>query len=257
MSRRILLGIGIVVLVIIGAFLILKPNKNLNSSQTQSVRWEQDENGWKAIGNPPPCPQPLAFGSIVDIEQATSVLYPGQMRSVGYENTAGFRFDGLANDEITVYAPMDGEIVRAARFLVDGELQYVVDIVSPCGIMNRFDHILVLPAKLQAMADTLPAPKENDNRSTSVSPPITILKGETLATAVGLKKDNNTFIAWTVFDLRSKNKVSQNPAWASQHHVMDHYAICPYLYLSTENQKVIKTLPAADSMSGSISDFCG
>jgi hypothetical protein len=178
------------------------------------------------------------------------------MRSVGYENTAGFRFDGLPHEAVTVRAPLAGEIVRAARFLVEGEVQYVFDILSPCGIMVRFDHLLALPPKLQAVADALPAPKEGDNRSTEIDPPVPISQGEVVATAVGLRRNNNTFVAWTMFDFRQKNTISRDASWARQHDVMDHYAICPYDHLPPSDQARIGFLPAADSMSGKQSDFC-
>lgn len=234
-----------------------KTEEQPSSQEPTEVNWVQERDGsWKAKGTPPACPTPLEFASIADVQQATSVLYPGQLRSVGYEPTAGFRFDRVANDAVTVRAPMDGRIIQAARFTVGGEIQYVFDVLSPCGIMHRFDHLLVLPPKLQELADKLPPPKENDNRSTRVSPPFQIERGEVIATAVGLTKNNNTFISWTVFDFRQKNKISQNKAWAQEHPLLDHYAICPFVYLPEEDLARIKTLPAADFMSGSKSDFC-
>ena len=249
---------SVIIVITVVAFLFMNnfSDKNpLDNLQSSSGRWVQDENGWKAVGNIPKCPEPIQLGSVADLNQATSVLYPGQMRSIGYENTGGFRFDEVPNDQITVTAPIDGEIIMAARFLVDGEVQYVFDILSPCGIMNRFDHLLTISPKLQEIANSLPKPKNNDSRSVSVSPPVKITQGEVLATAVGLSKNNNNFISWTVFDFRKKNKVSQDPAWAEKHPVMDHYAICPFPFLPQEDQEKIKSLPAADFMSGSKSDF--
>ncbi len=232
------------------------PTKFSNNSQSPTGGWAQDNNGWRPVGTPPLCPDPLELASVVDVTKATSVLYPGQKRSVGYENTAGFRFDGLANEAIQVTAPMDGEIVQAARFLVSGEIQYVFDILSPCGIMNRFDHLLIIPSKLQAVADSLPAPKENDSRSTSISPSVKIIKGEVVATAIGLRRGKNTFLSWTVFDFRTKNRISQEPSWAAEHPALDHYAICPFPYLPSIDREIIKSLPPADYLSGSKSDFC-
>lgn len=261
MSKKVkILGfLALIFIILIGAIIFTKDNFNKSpflGNLESSGNWVQDENGWKAVGAVPSCPEPMQFSSITDLSQATSVLYPGQMRSVGYENTAGFRFDSIPNDGITVTAPMDGEVVMAARFLVDGETQYIFDILSPCGIMNRFDHLLTISPKLQEIADSLPEPKNNDNRSIPVSPPVKITQGEILATGVGLRKNINTFISWTVFDFRSKNKASQDPAWAKKHPIMDHYAICPFPYLPEKDQEKIKSLPAADFMSGSKSDFC-
>ncbi|MBI2589583.1 hypothetical protein HYW32_00905 [Candidatus Berkelbacteria bacterium] len=231
-------------------------DSSAQDSQNASKYWVQSADGWQSVGTPIACPEPLAFSSITELDEATSVLYPGQMRSVGYEPTAGFRFDRSPNEAISITAPMNGEIVQAARFLVGEETQYVFDVLSPCGILNRFDHLLEIPFKLQAMIDKLPEPKENDSRSTPISPPIKIFQGETIATAVGMRKNNNTFISWTAYDLRQKNKISSNSTWAAEHPGLYHYVICPFPYMPSEDQARIKTLPAADSMSGSKSDFC-
>lgn len=255
---KIVLATGIVVVILtILVFVITSQKSVKNNSSASSTYWRQDEKGnWIAVGTPPACSEPLEFASVSDLSIATSVLYPGQERSVGYEPTAGFRFDRLGHNQVNVTAPMDGEIVYAARFLIDGEIQYVFDVLSPCGIMHRFDHLLELPSKLQAIADSLPKPKEHDNRSTPMNPPVRITKGELLATAIGLRKTNNPFISWTVFDFRGKNNASQNSSWAATHPELYHYTICPFPYLSQKDQERINVLPAADSMSGKKSDFC-
>ena len=69
-------------------------------------------------------------------------------------------------------------------------------------------------------------------------------------------KNKNTFLSWTLFDFRKKNKISQNPKWASEHPTMDHYVICPFPYLPKNEQERLNSLPAADYLSGSKSDFC-
>lgn len=254
------------IVIAISLIFILRTNKkdsltnaftNQNNNLQTTGRWTQTMDGWKAEGSVPSCPSPLELSSITDLNLATSVLYPGQMRSVGYEPTAGFRFDKSDNDTVTIVSPIDGEIVQASRFLERGETQYVFDIMMPCGIMVRFDHLLIIPQKLQDVANKLPEPKENDSRSTFVSPPIKISKGETIATGVGIRKNKNTFISWTMYDFRTKNKISQNAIWAKEHpEKLYHYVICPFPYLPQKDQEIIKKLPPADSMSGSKSDFC-
>ncbi|MCL5410840.1 MAG: hypothetical protein M1324_03220 [Patescibacteria group bacterium] len=258
--------IGLIILIVIVAGIILinkneketasssKPTDSQDSAKNK-VFWQQNQDGWKAVGTPPACPEPLVL-SIGDISQATSVLYPGQMRSVGYEPTAGFRFDNTSNNAIQIQAPLDGEIVAASRFISSGSNQYVFDIMSPCGIMNRFDHLLEIPAKLQAIADKLPEPKENDSRSTAINPPVSISKGEIIATKIGISENNNNFLSWTVFDFRQKNKISQEQDWAVSHPGLYHFAICPYQYMTAEDQAIAKKLPPADEKSGDKSDFC-
>ena len=249
----------VLVIVLIFIFFLLPSIKedrgSTSSNRTKSADtyWRQGQTGWEPVGNPPACPEPLVL-SIGDFSQATSVLYPGQMRSVGYEPTAGFRFDKAENNQIPVEAPLDGEIVQAARFYERGEIQYVLDIMSPCGIMNRFDHLLELPANLKSLADKLPAPKEGDTRSTSINPPLKVSRGEVVAVEVGSK--GNVGLSWTVYDFRHKNKISENESWASSHDGLYHFAICPYQYMTTEDQAIAKKLPAADMTSGNKSDFC-
>ncbi len=270
----------VLALIIVGVFgVVFFLNRDTSTNLTSSLQsklgggpqagegalsfWKQDENGWRTIGEPPACPNPLELPSPVDLSKATSVLYPGQMRSVGYENTAGFRFDGERNEAIVVTAPMDGEVIQAARFIAGGDIQYVFDILSSCGIMTRFDHLLRLTPKFQEIADGLPEPKENDSRSTFINPPVKVSSGEVIATAVGIASGGhpqfggvNTFVAWTVFDFRAKNKASLDSSWASEHPTLDHYVVCPYDYLSSQDQELVKGLPASDSMSGTKSDFC-
>jgi hypothetical protein len=257
---RWVLIVGILVIVIIAIVVLSKNEDNTESSKSAAENqtsnetyWRQTEDGWEAFGTPPACPESLVL-SIADISKATSVLYPGQMRSVGYEPTAGFRFDNSKNNEAQVKAPLDGEIIQAARFYEKGQIQYVFDILSPCGIMNRFDHLLEIPLNLQTMADKLPAPKEGDTRSNSINPPVKVAKGDIIATAVG--NTNNTYISWTVFDFRKKNKSSEDKSWAAEHQILYHYAICPFQYMTDEDQTKVKSLPPTDSTSGSKSDFC-
>lgn len=250
----------LVTLTVVGIFGARKLGTMRETSSPGQVQdggyWVQDMDGWKPKGTPPECPNPLRLASFVDVDLATSVLYPGQRRSVGYEPTAGYRFDGLPNEKIVITVPIEGEVVQAARFLVGEEIQYVFDILSPCGIMVRLDHLLTLAPKFQEIAERLPAPKEGDSRSTSVFPRVKVVTGEVVATAVGLRKNKNTFASFTVFDFRQKNQISQNETWAKEHPNLDHYVICPYPYLPEDDFERIKALPAADSMSGSRSDFC-
>lgn len=259
-KKLFLIFLPILTILVAGIIIIFKPQNSftpgISNSKSALDYWEQDMVGWKAKGTPPNCPEPSEFTSFTNVSKATSVLYPGQMRSVGYEPTAGFRFDGIPNNEITITSPVDGEIIQAARFIVQGDMQYVFDILMPCGILVRFDHLLTLSPKYQELADQLPPAKEGDSRSTSVRPTVKVLKGEVIATGVGISKNNNNFISWTMYDFRQKNKISQNAAWAANHPGLYHYAICPFPYLPKEEQVRIKSLPAADGMSGSKSDFC-
>lgn len=251
------IGVIIILLLVVGMFVSKAPKEQgFSLTGEEKEYWELGMDGWTAVGTPPACPEPLRLASIADVNLATSVLYPGQMRSVGYEPTAGYRFDGVPNNRVTIMAPIDGKVVQAARFLVGQEVQYVFDIISPCGIMVRLDHLLTLTPKFMEIASKLPEPREGDSRSTSVFPRVDVVTGEEVATAVGISKNQNTFVSFTVFDFRRKNKISQDESWAKEHPALDHYVICPYPLLPESDYARIKSLPPADMMSGSKSDYC-
>jgi hypothetical protein len=223
--------------------------------QEGPVTWYFD-NRWKPTGNPPSCPDPLVFRTPVDIDKATSILYPGQYRGVQYKAHGGFRFDGSKNEDIIVRAPMDGYIVDASRYLEGGEVQYMFDIINPCGIMYRFDHLYTLSPKLAAIAEQLREPAEGDSRTTAVTP-VFVQQGEVLATAVGL--ENNVFADWGLYDLRKENEASKDLAYREEHSDFPWFAfhaLCWLNFLGAEDLAKVKALPGADSVSGTQSDYC-
>jgi len=225
--------------------------------------------------SPSACPDPFVFRLPVDIAKATSILYPGQIRSGDYKAHGGFRFDGSRPDEITVYAPYDARVIAGARYPVNGEIQYTFDFEHPCGIRYRFGHLLTLSPKFQQLADRFPLPKTTDSRTTQVSPPVDVKQGEIIATAVGMTTGGpsvfggyNTFVDWGVYDHRRQNQASQSPDWPTryisqdpgwtQYHNSDTYlyAVCWFDWLSPQDKAKVLSLPPADSRSGTASDFC-
>lgn len=225
-----------------------------------SITWSPTADGWRANGTPPVCPAPLVIEPPVDVARATSILYPGQTRGGNYKAHGGFRFDSNADNAIAVHAPMAGSVVLGARYLVSGEVQYTFDIMSPCGIMNRLGHLLVLAPRMQAIADRFPAPQENDSRTTFVSPPVPVAAGELLATQVGVTRPApNVFLDWGVYDYRSTNASAASPVWAGQHaqdFALAGHALCWLELLPPQQKARVATLPAADPASGRTSDFC-
>lgn len=283
MSKTLLYSlIGIVVIAIIGVSITLarKPrtapseqtasiqgqsqyeNESLSATEpvTNSVTWQQGQDGWKATSTAPACPDPLTLPLPADITKATGVLYPGQTRGGNYKPHGGLRFDNTQNDEVSVTSPMDGVIVRGSQYLVNGEMQYTFDIINECGIMHRLGHFLVLAPKFQEIANTFPAASENSSQTTSVDPPVTVSAGEVLATAVGVTKGGvNTFFDWGVYDLRSKNEISQNATWAKEHEQdkeLAPHAVCWFDWLSAANAAKVRSLPPGDPASGKTSDYC-
>jgi hypothetical protein len=229
---------------------------NQEESTAQAVYWQQTATGWQAVGTPPACPEPL-FAAPVDLSRATSVLYPGQTRGGNYKPHGGFRFDTNTNNEVTVSAPLTGKIVNGSRYLVNGELQYTFDIIADCGIMYRLGHLLTLPAELMLLVEAFPPAQEGDSRTIPVDPPLEITRGDIIATAVGVEKETNVFVDWGVYDLRTKNTISKDAIWASQHPSdLEQHAVCWFDLLPKTDAARIRALPPADPTSGSTSDYC-
>src|SRR3989344_2887521 len=223
-------------------------------------RWDDfgGANGWKARTKPPVCASNLGLRLPIDSKKVTGVLHPGQTRGGNYKPHGGFRFDKSKNKDITVKIPLDASLVRASRYIEGGEVQYYFVFVSDCGIMYRFDHLLTLTPKFQAIANTLPAAKKDDSRTTDFTKPYVVKKGEVLATAVGFSKTKNVSVDFGLFDLRQKNTASKNASWARSHanDSTAPYGLCMLDMFSAADKKKLRSLPAADGKSGKKSDYC-
>lgn len=218
--------------------------------------WQQTEDGWISIMKPPVCPSMIAPVSFV---QVTSILYPGQTRGGNYKPHGGFRFDGAANNLITVTAPLDGFIVRGAQYLAEDELQYTFDVMNNCGLMYRLGHLRSLPANLKHIADTWPDPVKEDSRTHPVDPPVAVKQGEILAEEVGLRATKNVFFDWGVYDFRQPNSASESPSYQAAHmddKELSWHAVCWFDLLSPLDKAAIRALPPGDPKSGKTSDYC-
>lgn len=221
--------------------------------------WQYNGATWQASGTPPPCANPVSLPLPVDKSKVTSILYPGQIRGE-FKPHGGFRFDQPGQTTaITVTAPIDAVVYRGGRYTVGGgEIQYTFDFINSCGIMYRFGHLRDLPAKMQAMADTLPPPSELDSRTTVLAPGLTVSAGETIATGVGTRDSAlNVFVDYGVYDLRQRNAASQDAGWAAAHPGdVAQYGICWFEWLSAGDAALVRGLPPADGQMGKTSDFC-
>jgi hypothetical protein len=178
------------------------------------------------------------------------------VRGGHYKAHGGFGFGNSKNEDITVKAPLDGLLVRGSRYIESGEIQYMFDIINPCGIMFRFDHLLALSPKFAEVAEQLRQPVVDDSRTTDINP-IPIKTGEVIATAVGLKKAGNVGMDWGVYDLRQKNQASKNPEWLLQHQgEQAPYALCWLELLPPEDSTKAKSFPGGDFVLGKQSDYC-
>ena len=258
---------ALIIIVVIGAigfigwhFMSSHNNGQQGGKATRSTGWTFDGAEWKANGKAPACPNPLNMTPPVDLEQVTGILYPGQYRGGNYKTHGGFKLADGTNDTVTVKAPMDGVLYKGSRYIEQGETQYLLFIVNPCGIMYRFDHLATLSPTFQKIVDdTFPPAQEDNSATTNFSKTYEVKTGDTIATSVGFKKTGNTTFDFGVYDLRTPNEISKNSGWASTHANEKEFAYvgtCWFDDFSSEHAAHIKSLPAVDSLSGSISDYC-
>lgn len=226
-------------------------NRTNGSDGTSSVVWSFDGQKWQASATPPRCPSPLLV-SPVDVGRATSVLMPGETRGGNYKPHGGFRFDNSKNEDITVKLAIDASVVRASRYIEQGETQYLFDFVSPCGIMLRYDHLLTLSDTFKQIADTLPPAVDGDSRTTNVEPK-PFKAGDVIATAVGFKGTGNVSVDFGVYDLRNFNTAYKDKSYATAHQneaEQAYFAVCWFDSLGPDSPAV-KALAA-----GRTSDYC-
>lgn len=216
-----------------------------------TVTWEFTGEEWRAIGKPPACANPLVLGTPVDIDLVTALLYPGQTRTNQYKPHGGFAFNSSTENKVVIKAPLDAHLVKASRYIEQGETQYLLIFINQCGIMYRFDHLLELAPKYQEIIRKLPEAKVNDSRTTPISPPIYVLGGEVIGTKIGFANNSNVTVDFGVYDLRKKNSVTKpnDKEYAP-------YGICWLNNFSPAAASRLKSLPARDQASGKTSDYC-
>lgn len=231
------------------------PSATPAPSISSTVTWSFDTS-WQPSSTPPACSSPLVLRTPIDLSVVTSILYPGQVRGE-YKPHGGFRLDGANQaNEVTIAAPYDGDVYSMSRYLEQGEVQYIIDVIHPCGIMYRFDHLLTLAPRFQALAETLPTPRPDDSRGTRIPGGQGVTQGEVIATAVGHRTPRNIGFDWGVYDLRSRNTAASDPAWLAAHGGdQAPYAICWLDFLGADSARV-RSLPAGDQAMGSTSDYC-
>lgn len=261
-------GILLVLVLIVGvAFLLFRgkperisPNGDTKPSQpTAQADWQYNGEKWVVTGDAPKCPYPLVIKAPIDVTRAIAVLYPGQVRGGNYKPHGGFLFNGARNEDITVRAPFDGAAVLGSRYIEQGEAQYLLFFVNPCGIAYRFDHLHTLSPAMQQAADTLPPAKPDDSRTTRFAEPITVKEGDVIATAVGFKNNANVSVDFGVYNLGELNRASGDPDFASAHtsdKEQASYAVCWIDWFDARESSIIRALPGGDQAAGKTSDYC-
>ncbi len=226
----------------------------LSTPASSQVTWRV-EGTWFASSTPPSCENPLVLPVPVSLSNATSILYPGQVRGNDYKPHGGVRFDGQGQGpDLEIFAPIDANLRSGARYLQGGILQHLFELVNECGIMYRLDHLLDLSPRFQEIADTLPQGGEGQSQGTFFAPGIRVRAGELIATTIGVP--GNVFFDWGVYDLRSMNAISNDAAWLADHPGdQAPYGICWLEFVSPTDAAIVNGLPGSGE-SGSTSDYC-
>lgn len=231
-------------------------SQNISINNTiKFVTWDFFDE-WKPKTTPPECTDEIVEKSPVDFSIATSILYPGQIRGGDFKPHGGVRFDNSGSNSINVYVPMDGYVMRGVRYYESGELQYLFDIVNPCGIMHRFDHIKTPSEKFFEIAENFDEPKEEYTITTDITNlQIKVNAGDLIATEIGMS--GSVSFDWGVYDLRNKNIASNDAEWFSEHSgQMAPYGLCWLELLPTEDSVIVNALPGGDYVSSTESDYC-
>lgn len=212
------------------------------------------------FGRPNSCPTLLP-----PVESATvnSVLYPGQLRSGDYKAHGGFRVDSPTN-AAEVKIPLDAKLIAAGRYIEQGEVQHILDFSASCGLDYRFDHLLTLSPKFQAIMDGQPTAVVSSSNVYGVRPSVKVTAGEIIATEVGFRQGvngtqgPNVSFDFGVYDRGVKNAVSKDPAWAAKNgkRYQATHGLCWLDLLPPADTPLLKSLPGGDYVSGKQSDFC-
>lgn len=225
------------------------------------VPWSYDGSNWKSTGEVSECKNPLEIMTPVDISLVSGMLYPGQVRGTHYKAHGGFAFDNQNHNRVTVKLPEDSVLWRAVGYIQDGEVQYLLDFMSECGIAYRFDHLLTLSDELAQIMSKLPEPTEG-TLTHFINPPVQFKKGDVIATEVGFRNTLNVGFDFGVYDLRQRNHVAQtDPAWVEAHKQeaeYSYFAICWLDNLEGNDKVVARSLKARGAYGdeGKESDYC-
>lgn len=237
-----------------------KSNGSTASNDNGYVAWSFNGSNWQPDGKAPVCEEPLAITAPIDVSKATSVLYPGQLRSGNYKAHGGIGVDNATTNNLDVTALRNAYLYRGSRYIEQGATQYLFDFVDPCGIMYRYDHLATLSPQFQTYADQLPAAKPDQSQTTVFNEHPYIKQGTLIATAVGYSQPVNAFFDVGVYDLRNPNAASKTALFASdrqrqQAKELSHFAVCWFDLLQGTDKTTVAGLPPRNAAENS-SDFC-
>lgn len=228
-----------------------------------SWRFNEMSSTWVSQGNVPKCPIPLIpKGELLDFSKVLSIVQPGQIRGGSYKPHAGLRWSeyGSYIKSVSIAAPFDGEIVGASQYISEGNYQFLINIIHPCGVMLRLGHLLEPSGFMKSILKNIPPAVEMDSRESFLSG-VYIKKGQVIATEVGMPPPTppnslGTFIDLGIVDLRAKNPILP-PNFSSNADIKySLYSVCWYEgdYLSDADRTESARLPFSNG--DSASDYC-
>ncbi len=234
------------------------------SIRNQITGWRFDGQQWRRpVQGIPSCPDPLLTQSPVDLNRATSILYPGQYRGTDYKGHGGFHFSTSKNSEISVKLPMEARLTEASRYTINGDVQYLLTFINDCGLAVRFDHLLTLSPTFESIVGKLPLHGESDSRGVAVVNRPLFPAGTLVATAVGVPSLNNVGVDFGLYDLRQPNKISQNPKWLEIHKdelELNAYGICWFDLLPADDRQLMAAFERSYlkdyGRDRAVSDYC-
>lgn len=225
------------------------------------VNWSFDGNSWRSIGSAPACEAPLSIIPPMDITRATSVLYPGQVRGGDFKPHGGLAIDNATNTGAVIFMVRDGFLYQGAWYIENGEPQYLLDFIDPCGIRFRYDHLAVLTDALKQYGNQLPGPLVDDSRTHPIASRPFFTKGTAIATEIGHKKQLNVGFDLGVYDLRQRNTASKTPLYKTDSARINDkeqsfYAVCWFDLLPDRERTIVNALPPRGGVRENTSDYC-
>jgi len=234
-----------------------------STSNKAPVAWRFDGKEWISQGSVPQCPSPLIpTGELLDFSKVLSIVQPGQIRGGSYKPHAGLRwseFGGVVKG-ISIKAPFDGEVVAAAQYISEGNYQFTINIIHPCGIMLRLGHLLEPSDSIKKILSTIPPAIENDSRESFLSGTF-IKKDQLIASEVGMVPPASpdslgTFMDLGIVDLRKKNPALDSSFKSNADVKYSLYSVCWYEgnYFSDSDRARVINLPFSNG--DATSDYC-
>lgn len=231
----------------------------VKSNDKKLVSWSNDGRTWKSSATPPVCDNPIRIVSPVDLTKVSSIIYPGQVRDGNYDSAGGFVFQDNSNETISVNSPLAASVMKANRYLEQNKTRYIFEFITPCGILYRLDRLSNLSAPFQNLADTLPAAVENIKTLFVPGSLLVVNAGDLIATTGGLLETGKIIIGFGLYDIRSRNTVTNKPEWQKAHSERSEYSpygMCWTNVFKPKDRDIIGALPV-EGITAKQSDYCG